>query len=220
MISDPPGSEYRPKSRKPPKIPKIPKIPENPENPRKSRKSPKIPDSAIMRLGGLRLRLPLRHTRYREALRANNAKAHCAYHGRLRQHPGPNYSAKPLHHHSASQDECLACRRHAKLKNHRILIPVLKMYARSVNSLTRYKIRPRSPQKRRLTRIAILRPGIPQNGKRSDDSHSKKITQSHPLKINPLTSHEKTRHNVSYFLPPGAERGKSELFPIFLKKCP
>ena len=76
-----------------------------------------------MRLGGLRLRLPLRHTRYREALRANNAKAHCAYHGRLRQHPGPNYSAKPLHHHSASQDECLACRRHAKFKNHRIFIP-------------------------------------------------------------------------------------------------
>ena len=120
MISDPPGSEYRPKSRKPPKIPKIPKIPENPENPRNPTK---IPDSAIMRLGGLRLRLPLRHTRYREALRANNAKAHCAYHGRLRQHPGPNYSAKPLHHHSASQDECLACRRHAKLKNHRIFIP-------------------------------------------------------------------------------------------------
>jgi hypothetical protein len=195
VISDPPGSEYRPKSRKPPKIPKIPKIPENPENPRKSRKSPKIPDSAIMRLGGLRLRLPLRHTATAKRY-AQTAKAHCAYHGRLRQHPGPNYDAKPLHHHSASQDECLACRRHAKLKNHRIFIPVLKTirlltanicYTCAITSIPNYVVSP------------VRYPWPPQERFPLKENYPNPLPQK-----NLITTHEKKWHTVPFSLLPGA----------------
>jgi len=161
-----------------------------------------------MRLGGLRLRLPLRHTRYREALRANNAKAHCAYHGRLRQHPGPNYSAKPLHHHSASQDECLACRRHAKLKNHRIFIPTQQCtlstpnLSRSPHAVVAKHVQEFlvSPSVLTIYVVYPVRyPWPPQERFPLKENYPNPLPQK-----NPITTHEKKWHTVPFSLLPGA----------------